>query len=107
MNDNIAETAIESKLFIVDFTSDNTAFKRIKVTYSTTNNALNYISYFTKASGTNIEDAQESILYSVYRTGTSTDDTTHIYVDELRTLVFNELPSGDLLTWLQANAIPI
>lgn len=109
MNDNITETATESKTFVVDFTSDNTAFKRIKITNNTTDNYLSSISYFTKATpGTAIDELKESSLYSVYGTIINADNTiTHSYDEKYRTLVFNELPSGDLLTWLQANATPI
>ena len=106
LNDNIAETATESKSFPADFTSDNITFKRIDVVVSSTTKKLATIRYYQLLNGTMTEllkSAKDVYIYNI-----TTDGKESIgYYENYRTLVFNELPSGDLLTWLQANATPV
>ena len=67
----------------ISFESNGVDYKRIHIYYM---NALK-IEYF-------INGVQKTTAYSYKKWGS----------DELRTLIFNEEPTGALLKWLQANA---
>lgn len=106
LNDNIIETVTEAKSFVIDFTSNNIQFKRIKITTST--DGLNISYHTTSSMGTLKNELQEDLLYAVVLTKTNSDNITETkYIPTYSTIIFNELPSGDLLAWLQANATPI
>lgn len=68
------------------------------------NNALQYIRYSTSIklnpsiTGTRVVYVNET---------TSTGLINQSYDEKYRTIIFDSLPSEDLLTWLQANATPI
>lgn len=86
------DTITDFPMFDVNFTSGGRRWTRI--TYGGAFGRLN-MSYYNPNGTTTIEVAYDG----VGQTGWSN-------TEKYRTIVFDEEPTGDLLTWLQANAVP-
>ena len=95
LNDTLTLFGEETKVFDINFTSNNQSFKAMCFTLS----ADPIMYYLTDAS-----DMGSGItLYSENFKWMGHDETDHsVY----RTITFETAPTGDLLAWLQANATP-
>ncbi len=95
LNDTLTLFGEETKVFDINFTSNNQSFKAMCFTLS----ADPIMYYLTDAS-----DMGSGItLYSENFKWMGHDETDH---SAYRTITFETAPSGDLLAWLQANATP-
>lgn len=95
LNDRLTLFGEETKVFDINFISNNQSFKAICFTLS----ADPIMYYLTDAA-----DMGSGItLYSENFKWMGHDDTDH---SAYRTITFETAPSGDLLAWLQANATP-
>lgn len=95
LNDRLTLFGEETKVFDINFISNNQSFKAICFTLS----ADPIMYYLTDAA-----DMGSGItLYSENFKWMGHDETDH---SAYRTITFETAPSGDLLAWLQANATP-
>lgn len=80
-----------------DFTCDGNYYDAIKLTYSTNQSATLYIRYRNHGS-TTVKDVA---------TLRKRSNPPFLWLQEVyRTITFDAPPTGDLLTWLTANATP-
>lgn len=94
LNDTLTLFGMETKQFDINFISNNQSFKAIKFNLS----ASPIMRYLTDV------DTQSGITqYSENFKWMGEDDTDH---SAFRTITFETAPTGELLTWLQANAVP-
>lgn len=93
LNDTLTLFGMETKQFDINFISNNQSFKAIYFTLG----ASPIMRYLTDG------DTQSGITpYSENFKWMGEDDTDH---SAYRTITFETEPSGDLLAWLQANAV--
>ena len=94
LNDTLTLFGMETKQFDINFISNNQSFKAMYFTLG----ASPIMRYLTDV------DTQSGITpYSENFKWMGEDDTDH---SAYRTVTFETAPSGELLTWLQANAVP-
>lgn len=94
LNDTLTLFGMETKQFDINFISNNQSFKAIYFTLG----ADPYMKYLTDVgTKSGITPYSENFKWMGY------DETDH---SAYRTITFETAPSGDLLTWLQANAVP-
>ena len=94
LNDTLTLFGMETKQFDINFISNNQSFKAMYFTLG----ASPIMRYLTDV------DSQSGITpYSENFKWMGEDDTDH---SAFRTITFETAPSGELLTWLQANAVP-
>ena len=94
LNDILTLFGMETKQFDINFISNNQSFKAIYFTLG----ADPYMSYLTDVNTkSGITPYSENFKWMGY------DETDH---SAFRTITFETAPSGELLTWLQANAVP-
>lgn len=94
LNDTLTLFGMETKQFDINFISNSQSFKAIYFTLG----ASPIMRYLTDV------DTQSGITpYSENFKWMGEDDTDH---SAFRTITFETAPSGELLTWLQANAVP-
>lgn len=87
----------DSAIYIADFTCDGSYYDAIGLTYSTKPLATLYIRYRKHGSTTWVRVAE------LIR---NANPTFKWRQEVYRTITFDALPTGDLLTWLNANATP-
>ena len=86
-----------SAIYNADFTCDGVYYDAIGLTYSSNPNATLYIRYRTQGVTTWKKVAELN----------RRADPPLLWLKEVyRTITFDTLPTGDLLTWLQTNAMP-
>lgn len=94
LNDTLTLFGMETKQFDINFISSNQSFKAIYFTLG----ASPIMRYLTDV------DTQSGITpYSENFKWMGEDDTDH---SAFRTITFETAPTGELLTWLQSNAVP-
>ena len=94
LNDILTLFGMETKQFDINFISNNQSFKAIYFTLG----ADPYMSYLTDVNTkSGITPYSENFKWMGY------DETDH---SAFRTITFETAPTGELLTWLQANAVP-
>lgn len=83
----------KSATYTADFTCNGVYYDAIQLTYSAKPEATLYIKYRKHGSATsiNVAERQKSFRW-----------INQVY----RTITFDAPPTGDLLTWLEANATP-
>ena len=87
----------DDAIYIADFTCDENYYDAISLTYSTKPSATLYIRYRKHGSTTWVRVAE-----LIRNTNPPFKWRQEIY----RTITFDAPPTGDLLTWLTANATP-
>ncbi len=94
LNDTLTLFGMETKQFDINFISNNQSFKAIYFTLG----ADPYMKYLTDVdTKSGITPYSENFKWMGY------DETDH---SAFRTITFETAPTGELLTWLQANAVP-
>lgn len=94
LNDTLTLFGMETKQFDINFISNNQSFKAIYFTLG----ADPYMSYLTDVdTKSGITPYSENFKWMGY------DETDH---SAFRTITFETAPTGELLTWLQSNAVP-
>lgn len=94
LNDRLTLFGEETKVFYINFTSNNQSFKGMCFTLS-----ADPIMYYT----TDADMGSGVTLYSENFKWMGHDETDR---SAYRTITFETAPTGDLLAWLQANATP-
>jgi hypothetical protein len=94
LNDRLTLFGEETKVFDINFISNNQSFKAICFTLS-----ADPIMYYL----TDADMGSGITLYSENFKWMGHDETDH---SAYRTITFETAPTGELLTWLQANAVP-
>lgn len=94
LNDTLTLFGMETKQFDINFVSNNQSFKAMYFAL----NASPIMKYLTDVdTKSGITPYSENFGWMGY------DDTDH---SAFRTITFETAPTGELLTWLQANAVP-
>lgn len=94
LNDKLTLFGAETKQFDINFVSNNQSFKSMYFTVG----AGPYMSYLTDTT-----DEWSGVI--VYSTHSDWEDYEETDTSAYKTVTFETAPSGDLLAWLQANAV--
>ena len=88
----------KSAVYVADFTCNGKRYDKIGLTYSTSPSAKLYIRYHNPG--------MSSSWVNVAELNQRSDPPFQWYKEVYRTITFDAPPTGNLLTWLEANATP-